>query len=112
VFALLSLLIFKDYLSLVPAAVFAGVLLKAGLDVCDKDFPSFYLRNKWFHDRTRNIQMGFILYTTLITVVIDLNVAVITGTAFFYLARWKWQAKDVEPDFEQISVEEEKTIIR
>jgi SulP family sulfate permease len=112
IFALISLLLLKDYLSLVPAAVFAGVLLKAGLDVCDKDFPSYYFKEKWFNNRTRNIQFAFILYTTIVTVVVDLNVAVISGTVLFYLARWKWNTIDVEADFAEISQQEEQHVIR
>src|SRR5688500_5978114 len=78
VFALLSILLFNDYLALVPAAVFVGVLLKAGLDVFDKDFPTYYMQNQWFNMTSRNIQLLFILYTTVVTVVIDLNIAVIS----------------------------------
>jgi SulP family sulfate permease len=112
VFALMSLLIFKDYLTLVPAAVFAGVLLKAGLDVSDKDFPSYYFRYKWFESRNRNIQMAFIVYTTIVTVLVDLNVAVITGTILFYIAQWKFKMQDVEPDLQLVSEQEEKLITR
>jgi sulfate permease, SulP family len=112
VFALIGLLILKDYLTLVPAAVFVGVLLKAGLDVCDKDFPIHYFHNKWFASRKRNAQFAFILFTTIVTVVVDLNVAVISGSILFYIARWKWGTEDVEPDFEEISEQEEKILTR
>jgi sulfate permease, SulP family len=112
VFALISLLIFKDYLSLVPAAVFGGVLLKAGLDVCDRDFPTYYFRHKWFNDRSRNIQFAFIIYSTIVTVIIDLNVAVISGTIFFYFAKWRFGTKDVEPDFAEVSEPEQQIITR
>lgn len=110
VFALLSIGLFKNYLTLVPAAVFAGVLLKAGLDVCDKDFVREYLSGQWFKSAQRNMQLAFIAYTTVITVVIDLNVAVITGTLLFYLVRVFWKFKDVEADLEEISYQEAKTI--
>lgn len=108
VFALLSIIVFKDYLSLVPAAVFAGVLLKAGLDVSDKDFPRHYLANRWFTSRRRNIQLLFIAYTTIVTVLIDLNVAVITGTLLFYVCKYFWGIADVEPDFQEVSEQEIK----
>jgi SulP family sulfate permease len=110
VFALLSILLFKDYLALVPAAVFVGVLLKAGLDVCDKDFPTYYLQHQWFNSTARNIQLLFILYTTAMTVLVDLNIAVISGTVFFYIARHLWKIQDVEPNFEEISPQEAKFI--
>lgn len=101
IFALISLLLFKDYLTLVPAAVFAGVLLKAGLDVFDKDFVGHYIKDKWFRSRERNIQFLFIMYTTIITVIIDLNMAVITGTILFYIARYLWKITDVDHDLQQ-----------
>jgi sulfate permease, SulP family len=110
VFALLSILLFKDYLALVPAAVFVGVLLKAGLDVCDKDFPTYYLQYQWFNTPSRNIQLLFILYTTVVTVLVDLNIAVISGTIFFYITKYIWKIEDVESDFEQISQQEAKFI--
>ncbi len=109
-FALLSILLFKDYLALVPAAVFVGVLLKAGLDVFDKDFPTYYLQYQWFNSPVRNIQLLFIIYTTVITVLIDLNIAVLTGTAFFYISKYFWKVQDVESDFEQISEAEGELI--
>lgn len=110
VFALFSILLFKDYLALVPAAVFVGVLLKAGLDVCDKDFPSYYLQYQWFTSPVRNIQLLFILYTTAVTVAVDLNIAVISGTIFFYIAKYFWKIQDVESDLEQVSEQEAKFI--
>jgi SulP family sulfate permease len=110
IFALLSIILFKDYLALVPAAVFVGVLLKAGLDVFDKDFPTYYLQNQWFNSPARNIQLLFILYTTVITVVIDLNIAVLSGTVLFYLSKYFWKVQDVESDFEQVSEAEGELI--
>ena len=106
VFALLSIVIFKDYLTLVPAAVFVGVLFKVGLDVCDKDFPSFYFKYKWIGSRERNIQFAFILLTTILTVAVNLNMAVISGTILFYICRYFWQIRDVEPDFQEVSEKE------
>ena len=106
IFALISIILFKDYLALVPAAVFVGVLLKAGLDVFDKDFPTYYMQYQWFNSPARNIQLLFILYTTVITVLIDLNIAVLSGTVFFYLAKYFWKVQDVESDFEQVSERE------
>ena len=106
VFALLSILIFGDYLTMVPAAVFAGVLLKAGLDVCDKDFLKVYFRERWHMNASRNIQLLFVLYTTVVTVLVDLNTAVISGTVFFYIAKYFWDVRDVEADVEA-NVEQE-----
>lgn len=101
VFALISIFLFMDYLTLVPAAVFIGVLFKAGLDVCDKDFVSRYVKEKWFGSRKRNLQFLFIFYTTVVTVLVDLNSAVISGTIMFYLARRFWSVEDVEADLSE-----------
>jgi sulfate permease, SulP family len=108
VFALLSIIVFIDYLALVPAAVFIGVLLKAGLDVSDKDFIRHYMLLKWFKVSQRNIQLGFIAFTTIVTVVIDLNVAVISGTLLFYIIKYFWKIQDVEPNFQEVSEQEIK----
>lgn len=101
VFALISIILLKDYLTLVPAAVFIGVLLKAGLDVCDKDFIATYISRRWFTNRVRNLQFLFILYTTIVTIVVDLNIAVITGTIFFYIGRRFRLVEDVEADLSE-----------
>jgi len=110
VFALLSIAVFKDYLALVPAAVFVGVLVKVGLDVCEKDFPRYYLRYNWFNSLERNIQLIFILYTTLVTVLVNLNIAVISGTILFYVCRYFWSIADVESDFEQVREKQTKYV--
>lgn len=110
VFALMSIILFKDYLTLVPAAVFIGVLFKAGLDVCDKDFIINYLQYDWIKSRTRNIQLLFIAYTTIITVVIDLNIAVVSGTIFYYIAKYFWGVKDAEADMTEVSEREGKLV--
>lgn len=107
VFALISIFLFVDYLALVPAAVFIGVLFKAGLDVCDKDFASRYIQEKWYSSRKRNLQFGFIAYTTIVTVLVDLNIAVITGTIMFYLARRFWKMEDVEADLGEPAFEDD-----
>jgi SulP family sulfate permease len=108
VFALLGILVFKNYLTLVPTAVFIGVLFKAGLDVCDRDFPAAYFSNAWHKSLNRNVQLGLILLTTIITVVINLNIAVIAGSILFYTIKYFWRIPDVEPDFQEVSERETK----
>lgn len=102
VFALISIVLLKDYLTLVPAAVFIGVLFKAGLDVCDRDFIANYIQRHWIRSRQRNLQLLFIAYTTIVTVLVDLNIAVLSGTVLFYLARRFWSMEDVEADLDDI----------
>lgn len=106
VFVIIWIVFFINWITLIPAAVFTGVLIKAGWDVTDREFTSSYIRNKWWNNANRNFQFFLILYTTIITVVFDLNVAVITGTIIFYLAvRFlkKYNLKDVEAHFDEVA---------
>jgi SulP family sulfate permease len=106
VFALLGLLVFSKLIGMITAAVFVGVLFKAGLDVLDRDFPRAYFRYGWFKNKQRNFQLAVILYTTIITVFFDLNIAVITGTVIFYIAQKFFGAKDAESDFSDVENDE------
>ena len=96
VIALLLFMVFKDYVTIVTSAVFIGVLLKAAWDVFEREFLTIYLKRKWYLNKSRNIQLGFILYTMFATALVDLNFAVFSGTVFFYLAKRYWKIKDVE----------------
>jgi SulP family sulfate permease len=106
VFALIGFVVLGKYITLIAAAIFVGVLLKAGLDVLDRDFPKAFFQYKWYRNRNRIFQAFIIVYTTLITVMIDLNVAVFTGTLFFYLARYLFKMQDVEEDFSVVESNE------
>lgn len=105
IFALMGFIVFKDLIILVPSAVFVGVLLKAGNDVFDRDFIHYYFKRRWKRSRHRNMQLGFIIYTTVITAVIDLNVAVVSGTVLFYLAKRSFKLNDAETDFSNVESE-------
>jgi sulfate permease, SulP family len=96
VFALMGIILFKDYLQLVSSAVFVGVLFKAGADVFDIEFSGHYFKRKWYKSHRRNIQMGFVAYTTIITILFDLNIAVISSTALFYIGKHFWKIEDCE----------------
>lgn len=103
VFVLISLVFFKNFITLIPAAVFAGVLIKAGWDVCDRDYTYAYFKNNWIKSFNRNFQFLLILITTIVTVIVDLNVAVVTGTILFYIGVKvfrKYDVKDVEDQFD------------
>jgi len=103
VFVLIFLIFFQGWIGLIPAAVFSGVLFKAGWDVCDREYTSAYLKQNWIKSFNRNFQMFIILFTTLITVIFDLNVAVISGTILFYTGKkllGKYGIQDVEIEFE------------
>jgi sulfate permease, SulP family len=105
-FVLIGFLFLGHYISLITIAVFVGVLLKAGLDVADRDFPISYFKKKWYNVRARNIQALIILYTSVITVIIDLNVAVLSGTILFYIAKSLRLAEDVENEFSDVVSDE------
>jgi len=98
VFTLVGIFLFQNLLTLVASAIFAGVLLKAGLDVFDKDYFSHYFSKKWYQKMVYNWQMILIVYTTLITVFFDLNIAVISGTILFYLGKKYLSFKDVSDE--------------
>jgi len=106
VFALILFLVFGKQITLISSAVFVGILLKAGLDVMDRDFALAFIKNKWIKSRKRNTQLFFISYATLITVFWDLNIAVISGTILFYLAKKYFHATDVEDSFSEVSSED------
>lgn len=106
VFALLGFLVFSQYMVMITSAVFVGVLFKAGLDVIDRDYINAYIKNKWKANKNRNIQLFFIVYSTIITVIIDLNVAVISGTIFFYLAKKYFKISDAEDSYEIVDSED------
>jgi SulP family sulfate permease len=98
IFSLIGIFLFQNLLSLVASAIFAGVLLKAGLDVFDKDYFSHYFSKKWYQKMVYNWQMILIVYTTLITVFFDLNIAVVSGTILFYLGKKYLSFKDVDSE--------------
>jgi SulP family sulfate permease len=101
VFALIGILLLKDYLTLVAAAVFSGVLFKAGADVFDFEFPKYYFKQKWYKIKERNIQFALIIYTTFVTILLDLNVAVISGTVFYYIGKKYFSFTDCPPTLEE-----------
>jgi sulfate permease, SulP family len=106
VFVLTGFLFLGQYITLISSAVFVGVLLKAGLDVLDRDFPITFITKKWYLNRERNFQALLIIYTSIVTVIIDLNVAVITGTILFYVSKRLKLMQDVEADFSDVVSEE------
>ncbi len=106
VFALILFLAFGKQITLISSAVFIGILLKAGLDVMDRDFVLAFIKNKWIKSRKRIIQLLFIIYSTLITVFWDLNIAVISGTILFYIAKKYFNVIDVEDSFSEVSSED------
>jgi SulP family sulfate permease len=104
VFVLICIFFFKDWIVLIPAAVFAGVLFKAGWDVFDRSYISAYFSRGWMKSLNRNFQLLVILLTTVITVLLDLNIAVLIGTITFYIVQKLFKSleiADVEAEFEE-----------
>ena len=102
VFVITWILFFSNLIALIPAAVFAGVLYKAGWDVFEKEFISLYIKRNWKRSLIRNFQLALIVYTTVITVLFDLNIAVFSGTAIFYIVRYlfrRYHLRDVEEKY-------------
>lgn len=101
VFVLVEMILFQELISLIPKAVFVGVLLKVGYDVFDWMPPRLWfkevrlLRAQMFrnffsrHDDepifVTNREMLMILGTAAVTLAVDLNTAVVGFTGLFYL---------------------------
>jgi len=101
VFALVEMILFQDWISLIPQSVFAGILMKVGYDVFDFQPIRLYLRkvcqkhlNIKAHIFSRqddepifvtHREIFMIVGTCLVTVLYNLNVAVGVFTVLFYL---------------------------
>lgn len=96
ILAILEMVLFQDWIAMIPKAVFAGVLIKVGYDVFDWMPLRIYFR-QLFRKKTgessvggpainvRTIEVVLILSTAAVTVLWDLNIAVGLFTAVFYL---------------------------
>jgi SulP family sulfate permease len=103
VFVLIEMLIFQDYIGAIPVAVFAGILFKVGYDVFDWGPTVSYVK-RWLGKSAPpgSVEVGhwdmfFIAGTTVVTLVQDLNTAVIAFTILFYLMRLKLALPDLAP---------------
>jgi SulP family sulfate permease len=92
-FVFVEIFLFKDLFSYIPSAVFCGVLIKVGYDVFDWQPFKVYVRQlrknvvKNASGFVSNIDMMFICGTMLVTLLFDLNAAVLGFTALFYILR-------------------------
>lgn len=101
IFVLIEIILFQNFINLIPQAVFTGILIKVGWDVFDLK-PIYIYIGEWVHDRAKimhnffsshnkekifvtNREFLMIIGTTLLTVFFDLNTAVGVFTAVFYL---------------------------
>jgi len=83
----LSEMLFRDLIALVPLCVLGGILIKVGWDVFDWTPVRLYLLSGARKRLVSHRQMLVIAGTTLVTVAVNLNVAVILFTILFYLLR-------------------------
>jgi SulP family sulfate permease len=109
-FVIVEMLLFQQYISLIPQAVFTGVLIKVGYDVFDWEPVIVYLKNlrsgralpspsqAYGLSVVRHAEIAMIAGTTLVTIVLDLNVAVIGFSLLFYLLGRVMPMTDIDPD--------------
>ena len=103
VFVLVEMLIFQDYISTIPVAVFTGILFKVGYDVFDWE-PCLIYGKRLLGSRdplglidVGHREMFFIAGTAVVTLLRDLNTAVIVFTVLFYVVRLKFTVPDLDP---------------
>ena len=103
VFVLVEMFAFQDYIGTIPVAVFVGILFKVGYDVFDWEPVVAYTKKLSGRvDPAGSIQishldMFFNVGTAAVTLLKDLNTAVICLTVLFYLVRMKVKVPDLEP---------------
>ena len=113
VFVLVEMVLLKDLVSLVPQAVFAGILFKVGYDVFDWRPLGLYLRGlqRGYDARpgfsVSHPEVFFITGTSLVTVFWDLNVAVISFALLFYAVRRFIVVPDLDDPEETLGVRRE-----
>jgi len=104
VFAVIEMLLCQGLINLIPKAVFTGVLFKVAYDVVDWDPLTRYVGNVLPPLRSANwrrvsaLDIAFIAATTAVTVGVNLNVAVISLTALFYLLRTRVKLEDLQEE--------------
>ena len=105
VFVLIEMLLFQDWIGLIPQAVFSGVLLKVGYDVFDWSPIMSYFRRRVRDTGVGGVAqsnsvshwaMAFIVGTTLITVFVNLTAAVLLASVLFYLLRDRTHLVDLD----------------
>merc|ERR1711988_373608 len=95
VFAIIEMVALQSLVAKIPAAVFSGVLLKVGHDVFDYEPVINYVKCTLLRKAhpggnspvVSHLDMLFIVGTTVVTIAVNLNIAVVSFTVAFYLAR-------------------------
>lgn len=94
-FAIIEMVALQSLVGLIPSAVFSGILLKVGHDVFDYEPVFNYVKCTLLRKAhpggnspvVSHLDMLFIIGTTVVTIVVNLNIAVASFTVAFYLAR-------------------------
>lgn len=108
IFVLVEMILFQDLITMIPQAVFSGVLIKVGYDVFDWQPVKVYVRelregkvptatDPTPRPMVTHLNMLFILGTTLVTVLVNLNVAVVAFCVLFYVVRAFRPIHDLAP---------------
>ena len=85
VFVMVEMILFQNVIALIPKAVFTGILLKVGWDVCDKGPIWAYVSRK--ANRPSTLDFVTLIGTAVVTVY-DLTIAVLSFTALWYSVRF------------------------
>merc|ERR1712226_920506 len=105
VFVIVEMIALQTLIGMIPSAVFSGVLVKVGYDVLDWPPAWMYIKTmlmKQPHPKgpqdvhVAHIDMLFVVGTTLVTVTVNLNVAVAVFTLVFFLGRLVMDIPDMK----------------
>lgn len=106
IFVIVEIFVFLDWISLIPKAVFIGVLFKVGYDVFDhrvaKEIINIIFRRSSLLSKK---DMPLIILTILVTLFVNLSVAAIGATILFYIIQKL--TKNSLPDLKELLEEEE-----
>merc|ERR1712093_744749 len=95
-FVVVEMIALQGLIGMIPSAVFSGVLVKVGYDVLDWPPAWTYIKTMLLKRpaptgdndvHVAHIDMVFVIGTTLVTVFVNLNVAVAAFTLLFFLGR-------------------------
>jgi SulP family sulfate permease len=93
VFVIIEMLLFQDYIELIPKAVFTGILLKVGWNVIDRHPLIDFIKGK--PSKPSTLDFVIIVGAALVTIY-NLCLAVVIFTAAYYAAL-KIQHRQVKP---------------
>jgi sulfate permease, SulP family len=94
IFTFVGIFVLKDFIASVSYVIFVGILIKAGWDVFESQYFMDLYKNNF--TKQRSLQLFLVIYTSLVTVLFDLNLAVFSGTIIFFLLRKYFGLKDIK----------------